>query len=341
MVVQLAAGDKPPFAEAATPGRKAADPFRIDVDGMQKRTFPLPVPAGNYFFLQAGKGKVAWCSVPQFTEDEYEEIFKPGAATKWDLHIFDMEQKKEVTLAEKIREYRLSANGEQLLTRRENEYDTTTVEKAFKTKTGGGKLRPRRPSLYRRHSARMESDLLRRMALVPGFLLRPGMHGRDWKKMGEFYRAYIPALSSRDELNWVLSADGRGTVRVAYLHQRRRHGSAYPPTTPVFTGWLGADLSPDPKGGFYRFARIYGPTEYNLNLTAPLARPDINVQEGHYLIAINGAEVKPPADYHRLLQITAGQKVTVTVNAVPSRRVRQPMTSCRSGTTPHSGISGG
>ena len=48
MVVQLAAGDTPPFAEAATPGQKAADPFRIDMDGIQKRTFPLPVPAGNY-----------------------------------------------------------------------------------------------------------------------------------------------------------------------------------------------------------------------------------------------------------------------------------------------------
>jgi tricorn protease len=44
------------------------------------------------------------------------------------------------------------------------------------------------------------------------------------------------------------------------------------------------------------------------------------VQEGNYLIAINGVEVTPPADYHRMLQMTAGQKFAVTVNSTPSRQ---------------------
>ena len=101
MAVQLAAGDQPPFTESVVPAeKKAPDAIpRSTPRGLQKRTYPLPVPAGNYFFLQAGKGKVAWCAVDKFTEDEYEEIFKPGASTKWELHIFDMESKKEVTLA--------------------------------------------------------------------------------------------------------------------------------------------------------------------------------------------------------------------------------------------------
>ena len=152
------------------------------------------------------------------------------------------------------------------------------------------------------------------------FFYDPGMHGRDWKKMGDFYRAYIPALSSRDELNWVLSQMvGELCVSHTYIGGGDT-GPVSSPTTPLFTGWLGADLSPDPKVGYYRFTRIYGPTEYNLDLTAPLSRPDIKIQEGYYLIAINGTEVKPPADYHRLLQIAPGQKITVTVNAAPSAR---------------------
>ncbi len=55
MAVQLKAGQAPPFEKA--PARKAdAQPFRIDLAGIERRVFPLPVKSGNYFFLKAGKG---------------------------------------------------------------------------------------------------------------------------------------------------------------------------------------------------------------------------------------------------------------------------------------------
>jgi tricorn protease len=75
---------------------------------------------------------------------------------------------------------------------------------------------------------------------------------------------------------------------------------------------------PDTQAGYYRFARIYGPTEHNRDLRGPLVRPDIEVKEGDYLIAINGQVVKPPADYFRLLHVLPGQKVKVTVAAKPA-----------------------
>ena len=90
--------------------------FRIDTEGLAAATFPLPVPAGNYFFLQAGKGKIAWCCVSQFTEDEYEEIFKPGSESRsGSCIIFDMNTKKESHPRRQDPRVRLSANGEQLL----------------------------------------------------------------------------------------------------------------------------------------------------------------------------------------------------------------------------------
>ena len=54
-----------------------------------------------------------------------------------------------------------------------------------------------------------------------------------------------------------------------------------------------------------------------MSLTAPLVRPDINVKEGDYLIAINGTEVHVSEDYNKLLQIIDSQKVTLTVNSKP------------------------
>jgi tricorn protease len=84
------------------------------------------------------------------------------------------------------------------------------------------------------------------------------------------------------------------------------------------TGLLGADLVPDKAAGYYKFGRIYGPTDVNLDLRGPLVRPDIDVKEGDYLIALNGVEVHPPADYYKILQVIPGQKVSVTVSSRPS-----------------------
>jgi tricorn protease len=315
MVVQLKAGMAPPFSEQTGETKKSAGGgFRIDLDGIQQRTFPLPVPAGNYFNLKAGKGKVLWSATSNFTEDDHERIFVPGTETKWDLHIFDMESRKDITLGEKIMSVGVSANGEQLIIRRNADVSVTSLEKAYQSKNVGDKLTLTGMTYFidtRKEWNQIFSDTWR---WYRDFFYDPGMHGRDWKAMGEKYRAYIPWLSSREELNWVLSQMvGELCVSHTYIGGGDM-GPGQNVASPVFTGWLGADLVPDAKSGRYMFATIYGPTEYNLSLTGPLIRPDIDVREGDYLLAINGTPVKVPEDYNRLLQITEGQKVTITVN---------------------------
>ena len=319
MVVQLAAGEKPPFAEpGAEPQKAGPAPFRIDVDGIQSRTFALPVPPGNFFYLKAGKGKVAWCSLPKFTEAEYEEIFRPGGSTKFDLHVFDMNDKKEIVLPDKIRDFHLSHNGEQLVTMRETDIFATSLDSAYTSKVTGERLKLN-GMVYtvdtRKEWLQIFNDTWR---WYRDFFYDPGMHGRDWKALGDKYRTYLPFVSSRDELNWVLQQlVGELCVSHTYIGGGDG-GPAAVPHSPVFTGLLGADLRPDAKSGRYRIERIYGPTEYNRTLAGPLARPDIDVHEGDYLLAINGTEIIPPMDYFKLLQVTTGQKVSVTVNSRPS-----------------------
>jgi tricorn protease len=318
MAVQLRAGEKPPFA-GETPEEKnekkgEPGPFRIDLEGLSKRVYPLPVPAGNYFHLKAGKGKVLYASVDKFTDDEYEEIFAPRGATKWDLHIFDVAAGKEVVLSDKIREFDLSANGEQLIIRKEADIYSSSVEKAYQSKGLGARL-DLSNLLYRvdlqEEWHQIFSDCWR---WYRDFFYDAGFHGRDWKAMGEKYRAYIPHLSSREELNWVMSQMvGELCVSHTYIGGGD-YGPAETPRSPLYTGLLGADLVPDPATGFYRLARIYGPTEVNLDLSGPLVRPDMDVKENDYLLAINGLPLRAGDDYFKLLQVTRGQKIKVTVN---------------------------
>ncbi len=340
MVVQLRAGEKPPFSDKDGDAKKAdaaaaGAAMRIDRDGLRDRTFPLPVPAGNHFFLKAGKGKVLWASVDAFTEDEYEEIFEPRGATKWDLHVFDMEEKKDVVLADKIRDFRLSSNGERLVVRKGPDVFTTSVDKAFASKSAGEKLELK-DMLYTVDAVaewrQIFDDAWR---WYRDFFYDPGMHGRDWKAMGEKYRSYLPWLTSREDLNWVLS-QMVGELCVSHTYVGGGDPGPMPravPPSPVFTGLLGCDLVADSSAGLYRIAKIYGPTELNRDLVGPLVRPDISVREGDYLIAINGAAIKPPEDYFRLLQILPGGKVKVTVSS-GSPEVTGPDKRSHGGATP-------
>ncbi len=320
MVVQLQAGRKPPFLGNESKSDKSDAPAekRVELDGIAARMFPLPVPAGNYFYLKAGKGKVAWCSVPRFGEDEYEEVFKPRGATKWTLHIFDMAAKELRTVEDRIADYALSVGGERLVCRAGNSVFLTTLQGAYDSRRIGDGVSLER-MIYRVDTqaewGQIFTDAWR---WYNEFFYDANMHGHDWKAIGERYRGYIPFLSSREELNWLISQMvGELCVGHAYISGGDM-GPAASPGTPVFTGLLGADLVADAAAGRYRFEKLYGPTEYNLDLRAPLARPDIRLKAGDFLIAIDGKEVKAGDDYWKLLQVVGGQKVKVTVNETPS-----------------------
>ncbi len=321
MVVQLQSGLKPPFEDAVAKNEpESSDNFKIDLDGIESRTSPLPVPAGNYFYLKGGKGMVAWCSVPKFTEDEYEEIFKPKGKTKWTLHIFDMKEKKETVLNDKIKNYYTSINGEYLLLEKDKEIYTSSFSDAYKTKSLGKVLNLDEMTYTvdpQKEWLQIFNDAWR---WYRDFFFDPNMFGLNWKAIGERYRNYIPYITSREQLNWVLQ-QMVGELSVSHTYIFGGDNSINKaPESKIYTGWLGVDLAPDKSSGFYKFEKIYGPTEYNLNLKSPLARPDINLKQGDYLIAINGRQIKVPDDYFKYLQVVKGQKVSVTINDKPTEK---------------------
>lgn len=322
MAVQLKAGEKPPFADKDDKGKKPAEAgaFRIDLEGLSARTFPLPVRPGNFFYLKAGKGKAAWASVPAFTGAEFEEIFKPNGATKWDLHMFDMNEGREAMAEGKVADFLFSNGGDQMVVMKDGDISTAATAQVFASKNTGDKLDLRALSYKVVPLEEWHQIFNDTWRWYRDFFYDAGMHGRDWKATGEKYRARIDYLSSREQLNWLLSQMvGELCVSHTYIGGGDNGYSIdLPDQARVFTGLLGADLEADKAAGYYKLAKIYGPNSLNLNLTGPLVRPDIAVKEGDYLIAINGVEVHPPADYYKMMQVTPGQKVSITVSSKPS-----------------------
>jgi tricorn protease len=334
MVMQLAAGQRPPFAKAPKEDKGGADgalpepaterrggekkaeapAVHIDLDGLSSRVYELPVEAANYFYLKAGENMVTFAERDEFGEAETDETFTPSGAENLKLHLFSMDDKKDAVVDAKISDWRLSVNREQAIVKRGTSYHLVPVANLYASKVLGKPLAL--DTMFcrvvpREEWAQVFNDAWR---WYRDFFYDPDMHGHDWKAVGDKFRALIPALSSRGELNWLLSQMvGELCVSHTYIGGGDM-GPGKPPESPVFTGLLGADLAADPAG-YYRFARVLGPTEIDRSLDGPLARPDVAVKQGDLLIAIDGHEVKPPDNPYRFLQVTKGQKVRLTVNA--------------------------
>ncbi|MFZ5788389.1 MAG: S41 family peptidase, partial [Acidobacteriota bacterium] len=305
-------GDEKPRREEKKPVPPAT-PIAVDLAGIETRVWPLPVKAGNHFFLDAGRGTVLWASVEDFTEDEYEEIFKPRGATKWTLHVFDVAKKKETTLSEKIASFALSADGRHVVTKADTSWRVSSLTKLAKSRTLGEKVSLERMVYRVETRAEWNQIFTDCWRWYRDFFYDAKMHGHDWKAVGERYRAALPYVSSREELNWLLSQMvGELSVGHAYIGGGDM-GPVEEPKSPVFTGMLGADLVADTKANLWRFARIYGPTDVNRDVEAPLVRPDMRIPEGSYLLAIDGMKLTAKDDIWRRLQVTSGQKVSITV----------------------------
>ena len=338
VAVQLKAGQRPPFEKGPKEEAKPVEPkpdgvkaaakdekgaaktatpvlpkVVVDAEGLSSRLFPLPVKAGTYFHLKAGKGCVTWGATEEYGEDEIEQLFAPSFGKDLlGLRVFDVASQKEVALEGSISDWRLSPNGEHAVVKKGSAYHATPLEKLFSSKSLGTALSLDR--LVVRVNPRDEwlqvfDDAWR---WYRDFFYAPGMHGRDWKAMGVSYRAMVPELNSRNELNWLLS---QMVGELCVSHTYVGGGDTGPKKAPeplVFTGRLGADLAAGADGR-YVFRSVFRPSGYTGDLVAPLARPDVNVKEGELLLAIDGADLKVPENPFRLLQVAKGQRVRLTV----------------------------
>jgi tricorn protease len=76
-------------------------------------------------------------------------------------------------------------------------------------------------------------------------------------------------------------------------------------------GLLGADYSVE--NGRFRFKKVYGGLNWNPELRSPLTEPGVDVKAGEYLLAVNGKDIRPPANLYAMFENTAGKIVEITV----------------------------
>jgi tricorn protease len=288
--------DKKDGAEAKK-AEKPAEPVRIDFDGIETRILDLPIKAAELTHLSTGAaGQV---------------FFLREADEKKALMRFDLKDRKTETLLPDIDDYEVSFDGKKVLTKQKDNWaigsaagkSITPSEGKLKVDAIEVKVDPRAewPQIFQ-EAWRINRD----------YFYDPNMHGVDWKAMREKYAPFLRHLATRGDLSrliqWMCSELSVG-------HHRGAGGDTFIEAKPVPGGLLGADY--EVANGRYRFQKVYGGLNWNPELRSPLTEPGVSVKAGEYLLAVQGRDVKPPANLYSFFENTSGKAIEITVGSNP------------------------
>jgi len=156
-----------------------------------------------------------------------------------------------------------------MIIQKEAELFTTTVDDAFKSKRYRQQTQPDGMSYTVNNIAEWNqifNDTWRWYRDFfygqKTFMATTGSNG--WK-----IQSYIPYLSSRDELNWLLSQMVGDKISVSHTYVWRGDmGPMKAPETKVYTGWLGADFAPD---NLLAYTSLIKPTVLRLQSRSEIA----------------------------------------------------------------------
>jgi len=297
-------------------------PVRIDFDKIQQRILALPQPARAYSMIATGRAGILY-------------IMEPGAGggggrggagggstlSKWDL-----KTRKTDKLADGVASFDLSANGEKMLLRMGGagaggrggrggapagpQYIIASATAPIKP--GEGALRLTDIEVNVDPVAEWKQMYHEVWRIERSYFYDANLHGVNSADGEKEYEKYLDSLGSRNDLNYVIHAM-LSEFTVGHL---RGGGGTVPEVKTVPGGLLGADY--EIANGRYRLKKIYTGESWNPQLRAPLAQPGLNVSEGDYLLAINGAELTGKDDVSRLLEGTSEKTVVLKIGSDPS-----------------------
>jgi tricorn protease len=289
-------------AEAKHKLKKRETPFRIDWDGLGSRVTRVPIDGDNVDSVAVGKGHLVYrvTGAPFYGRDSYA---KPA------LKLYSLKDRKATTLVDDAAAWTLSRDGTKLLVRQAESltlYDVKPETKDKKAVSTKGLAVDRVPADEWRQ---FFDETWRRYR---DFFYASNMHGYDWKAIGERYRALLPHVAHRADLNYLL---GEMVAELNVGHTYIQGGDYAIPARPK-VALPGARFELDTAAGRFRIARILsGHNQENL-YRAPLTQVGVDARVGDYVLEIDGVELRGDDDPYRLLRHKT-DPVTLTLNAKP------------------------
>ena len=276
------------------------EPIDVDLDGFEQRMVVLPPEAGNYPRLAAASGMVIYHRAPRSgSGDEQAPIVA-----------FNLEDREEQTILGDADAFRLSANGKKLLVANRGQY--AIVDAAPKQKMDAP-LKTSEMTMQLDPRAEWEQIFSDVWRLQRDYFYDPNMHGVDWDQMRERYGALIDDAATRSDVNFII---GQLIAELNASHTYRGGGDVETPERRG-VGLLGVNWTLE--NGAYRIADIIEGAPWDTETRSPLQRPGVDVNEGDYVLAVNGVPMDTDDSPWAALEGHAGETVELTVNDEPTR----------------------
>jgi tricorn protease len=272
---------------------------KVDVQGLQSRIAALPVTAANYRSLTSVGEKLYY--LRRGTKDEKSKLF-----------LYDFEKRKETELGE-INGFEISADGKKMLVNTDGSYaiiDLPTAKIDIKEKLN---LSDMKVQLNRR--AEWKQIYYECWRQMRDFFYDPNLHKVDWQNVRKQYESLLPYINHRCDLTYVIGE------MISELNAGHCYvgGGDYPKPERIPLGLLGADVVKD-KSGYYKIVRILRGQNWDSRVRSPLTDIGVTVNEGDYVLSVDGKSTKDVRDIYEMLINTVGKQVRLKVNSEPKEQ---------------------
>lgn len=269
----------------------------IELDGFEARALQVGIDKGNFGRLEVADGGALVYT-------------RGGWGPEGAIHRYDpaADEPEQETILSGFNTFRMTADGKKLLVRRGKDFAVIEIkadqkfEDEFSVAGLEAMIDPRA------EWTQIFDDSWR---FYRDYFYDANMHGVDWKGIREQYRTMLADCSSRPDVEFVIK-EMISEVNVGHAY----HGGGDMEEVPRRNvGMLGVDF--ELERGAYRIAKIYEGAPWDTDARSPLRTGSGEVNEGDYLLAVNGIPVDTTRDPWAAFVGTAGKTTRLTVSKAP------------------------
>jgi len=296
-----AAGEE---VKAEEKGKKKPEPVIIDFNGFEQRVVKLPIDAGNLRSLHSVKGKLVFC---RYLPAGVVKLNEPSGTVLY----YDIEEREEKIVISDIDSFDLSADGKKVIYKSKSTYGI--IDLAEGKEVGDGKITADRLKAWINPREEWQQIFNEAWRIERDYFYDPNMHGLDWRAIKKRYEMLLPYVVDRGDLNYVIGE------MIAELNASHTYvgGGDLEEAQRIPVGLLGCDFELARENNAYRISKIYQGANWDAEVRSPLRQPGVDVNEGDYLLAVNGQKPDTTEDPWASFQGLAGEVVTLTISSKP------------------------
>lgn len=300
------------------PAKPKINPMLIDLDGIERRVLPFPVPDGRYGQIAGVPNKAIFTVFPIHGSLDNGQEWDDEETESGALRMYNFKEYKSEAIADDVTWFQLAENRKKLLYTSRRRLRVIPAGEKPVSETGAYR-RTGWIDLYRIKvsidpQSEWEQMFREAWRLQRDHFWTEDMSEVDWQMIYQRYFPIIHRVSTRSEFS-DLMWEMQGELGTSHAYE---YGGDYRPRPYFNQGFLGASFTWDAEAGGYRVGELVVGDPWDTKNTSPLAAPGVDVRPGDLLLAINGQRLDEQTSPAHLLVNQAGQEILLTLAPRPA-----------------------